>query len=75
MLLKRVVITGIGTINPLGNNCTEFFSGLDNGVSGASLIDRFDTSLFKTKFACEVLNFNFSDYGFDRKEEIGRAHV
>ncbi len=69
MLLKRVVITGIGTINPLGNNCTEFFSGLDNGVSGASLIDRFDTSLFKTKFACEVLNFNFSDYGFDRKEE------
>jgi 3-oxoacyl-[acyl-carrier-protein] synthase II len=68
MELKRVVVTGIGTINPLGNNIGEYFSNLDNGVSGASLIDRFDTSLFKTRFACEIKNFDPADYGLDRKE-------
>lgn len=69
MELKRVVVTGIGTINPLGNNTGDYFSSLDRGVSGASLIDRFDTTLFKTKFACEIKNFNPSDFGIDRKEE------
>lgn len=68
MPLKRVVITGLGTINPLGNNVEEYFSNLDKGVSGASLIDRFDTTLFKTKFACQVRNFNPANFGMDRKE-------
>lgn len=68
MQLKRVVITGIGTINPLGDNVQEFFKNLDAGVSGANLITRFDASLFKTKFACEVKDFNPSKFGIDRKE-------
>ncbi|MFA5325718.1 MAG: beta-ketoacyl-ACP synthase II [Bacteroidales bacterium] len=69
MFLKRVVITGIGTINPLGKNSGEYFSNLDKGISGAVLIDRFDTSLFKTKFACEIQNYSAADFGFDKKEE------
>lgn len=69
MSQKRVVITGIGTINPLGNNTTQFFSNLDKGVSGACLIDRFDTTLFKTKFACEIPNYRADEFGFDRKAE------
>ena len=68
MELKRVVITGLGTINPLGNNIQDFFKNLQDGVSGASLIDRFDTSLFKTKFACEVKDFDPTNFGIDRKE-------
>ncbi|MDD2491100.1 MAG: beta-ketoacyl-ACP synthase II [Bacteroidales bacterium] len=68
MQLKRVVVTGIGTINPLGNNITEYFNNLDNGTSGASLITRFDASLFKTKFACEIKNFDSEKYGIDKKE-------
>jgi len=60
--MKRVVITGIGTINPLGNNPEDFWNNLIKGVSGASLIDRFDTTHFKTKFACQVKNFNVNDY-------------
>ncbi|HNY05732.1 MAG TPA: beta-ketoacyl-ACP synthase II [Candidatus Egerieousia sp.] len=68
MELKRVVITGIGTINPLGNNVKEFFTSLDNGVSGAGPITRFDVSEFKTKFACEVKNFDPLQHGLDRKE-------
>jgi len=68
MQLKRVVITGLGTVNPLGNNVAEYFSNLEKGVSGAGPITRFDTSLFKTKFACEVKNFDPSQYGIDRKE-------
>ncbi|MDR2652271.1 MAG: beta-ketoacyl-ACP synthase II [Prevotellaceae bacterium] len=67
MELKRVVITGIGTINPLGNNVNDFFDNLIKGVSGAGLITYFDTTNFKTKFACEVKNYNPADY-FDRKE-------
>ncbi|MDR2292445.1 MAG: beta-ketoacyl-ACP synthase II, partial [Prevotellaceae bacterium] len=67
MELKRVVITGIGTINPLGNNVSDFFGNLIDGVSGANLITYFDTTNFKTKFACEVKNYNPADY-FDRKE-------
>jgi len=69
MQLKRVVVTGIGTINPLGDNIQEYFGNLDKGLSGAGLITRFDTSLFKTKFACEVKNYEPSKYGIDRKEE------
>ena len=68
MQLKRVVITGLGTVNPLGNNVAEFFSNLEKGVSGAGPITRFDTTLFKTQFACEVKNFDPGQYGIDRKE-------
>ena len=68
MQLKRVVITGLGTINPLGNNVQEYFANLEKGVSGAGPITHFDTTLFKTKFACEVKNFDPDQYGIDRKE-------
>ena len=67
---KRVVITGIGTINPLGDNVAEYFRNLDQGVSGARMISRFDTSLFKTRFACEIPDYDplrFPD-AMDRKE-------
>lgn len=67
MELKRVVVTGIGTINPLGHNVPEFFKALDEGVSGAAPITRFDASLFKTRFACEVKDFDPTKY-MDRKE-------
>ncbi len=67
MTLKRVVITGIGAISPLGNNVAEFWSSLLEGKSGAGPITLFDTHLFKTKFACEVKNYHQEDY-FDRKE-------
>lgn len=69
MQLKRVVITGIGTINPIGNNIAEYFGNLDIGLSGADLITRFDTTLFKTKFACEIKDYDPAKYGIDRKEE------
>ena len=65
---RRVVITGIGTINPLGNNSEEFFSNLDKGVSSAGPIDIFDTTLFKTKFACQVKGYHPGNFGLDRKE-------
>lgn len=68
MELKRVVITGLGTVNPLGNNIEDYFKNLNEGVSGAGLITRFDASLFKTKFACEVKDFDPVKYGIDRKE-------
>ena len=68
MPLKRVVITGLGTINPLGNCIEEFFENLDKGVSGASPIDRFDTALFKTRFACQIKDYNPANFGIDRKE-------
>lgn len=67
MELKRVVITGLGTINPIGNNISEFWDSLKNGVSGAAPITRFDASKFRTQFACEVKGYNPTDY-FDRKE-------
>jgi 3-oxoacyl-[acyl-carrier-protein] synthase II len=67
MELKRVVVTGLGAITPLGNNVEEFWQGLVNGVSGAAPITRFDSSKFKTKFGCEVKNFDANNY-FDRKE-------
>lgn len=64
---KRVVVTGIGAITPLGNTVQEYWTNLLNGVSGACPITRFDASKFKTRFACEVKNFNVLDY-FDKKE-------
>ncbi len=67
MELKRVVITGLGTINPLGLTPEETWKNLINGVSGAGPITRFDATQFKTKFACEVKNFDAGEY-FDRKE-------
>lgn len=67
MNLKRVVVTGLGAITPLGNNVPEFWKALLDGVSGAAPITRFDASKFKTQFACEVKNYDVSKY-FDRKE-------
>ena len=67
MELKRVVVTGLGALTPLGNTVPEFWNNLINGVSGAGPITRFDASLFKTRFACEVKNFNATDH-IDRKE-------
>ncbi len=67
MELKRVVVTGLGAVTPLGNSVPEFWDNLVKGVSGAAPITHFDTSLFKTQFACEVKNFDPSLY-FDRKE-------
>ncbi len=67
MELKRVVVTGIGTINPLGSNLKETWENAINGVSGSDLITRFDASKFKTQFACEVKNYDANNY-FDRKE-------
>ena len=67
MQLRRVVVTGIGTINPLGNTVEEYFANLEKGVSGATPITHFDASLFKTRFACEVKNYDPSNY-FERKE-------
>ena len=67
MELKRVVVTGIGAITPLGNNVEESWENLKKGVSGAAPITHFDASQFKTQFACEVKGFNAQDY-IDRKE-------
>lgn len=64
---RRVVVTGIGALTPLGNTAPAFWEGLINGVSGAGPITRFDAEKFRTKFACEVKNFNPEDY-IDRKE-------
>src|SRR5688572_26111977 len=58
MQLKRVVVTGIGAITPIGNNLKEYWNGLINGVSGADFITQFDASKFKTRFACELKNFD-----------------
>lgn len=67
MQLKRVVITGIGALTPLGNTAPEYWEGLKNGVSGAGPITRFDASKFKTQFACEVKNLDIFNF-IDRKE-------
>jgi len=67
MTLRRVVITGLGALTPLGNTVEDFWTALVNGVSGAGPITRFDASRFKTHFACEVKNFDMNEY-FDRKE-------
>jgi 3-oxoacyl-[acyl-carrier-protein] synthase II len=67
MELKRVVVTGLGAVTPIGNTVEEFWNNLVAGVSGAAPITHFNTERFKTKFACEVKNFDPSLY-FDRKE-------
>ncbi len=67
MKLKRVVVTGMGALTPIGNTLPEFWEGLVNGVSGAALIQQFDASKFKTRFACELKNFDPLNY-LDRKE-------
>lgn len=65
--LKRVVVTGVGALTPLGNTVPAYWDGLINGVSGADFIKQFDASKFKTRFACELKGFNPEDY-FERKE-------
>jgi 3-oxoacyl-[acyl-carrier-protein] synthase II len=67
MELKRVVVTGIGALTPLGNSVPEFWKNLVDGVSGADVITHFDASKFKTQFACEVKNFQIENY-LDKKE-------
>ncbi len=67
MELKRVVVTGLGALTPLGNNVNDFWSNLLAGVSGADMITNFDASKFRTKFACEVKNFDPTEF-MDRKE-------
>ena len=67
MQLKRVVVTGIGALTPLGNSAPEFWESLNKGVSGAATITRFDSEKFKTQFACEVKGLNVLDH-IDRKE-------
>ncbi|WP_026710118.1 beta-ketoacyl-ACP synthase II [Flavobacterium filum] len=67
MELKRVVVTGLGALTPIGNNIQEYWNGLVNGKSGAAPITYYDTEKHKTKFACEVKNFNVEEF-IDRKE-------
>ena len=67
MQLKRVVITGLGALTPIGYNVSEYWKNLEKGVSGAAPITHFDASKFKTQFACEVKNYNPTDH-LDRKE-------
>ena len=64
---RRVVVTGIGTINPLGESVAEYFANLEKGVSSAAPITQFDAHNFKTRFACEIKNYDWARY-FDRKE-------
>lgn len=67
MTLRRVVVTGLGALTPIGNTLSEFWEGLKNGTSGAAPITKFDATRFKTKFACEVKNFDIGNF-MDRKE-------
>lgn len=67
MQLKRVVVTGLGALTPLGNNVTNYWDALLKGVSGCGPITKFDATKFKTRFACEVRNFDAADY-IERKE-------
>jgi 3-oxoacyl-[acyl-carrier-protein] synthase II len=65
--MRRVVVTGLGALTPLGNNLHDYWEGLINGVSGSVMITRFNTEKFKTKFACEIKDYDSKTY-FDRKE-------
>lgn len=67
MNLRRVVVTGLGALTPIGNNVQEYWQGLSNGISGAGLITRFDATKFKTRFACEIKDYSPDNY-FERKE-------
>jgi 3-oxoacyl-[acyl-carrier-protein] synthase II len=62
MILKRVVVTGIGALTPIGNNVNAYWDGLVNGVSGAATITRFDATKFRTTFACELKNLDMNDF-------------
>jgi 3-oxoacyl-[acyl-carrier-protein] synthase II len=64
---KRVVVTGMGALTPIGNNVNDFWSNVIAGTNGAATISRFDASLFKTKFACELKNFDASQH-LDRSD-------
>ena len=59
---RRVVVTGIGAITPIGNNLKDYWQSLVDGISGADLITHFDASNFKTKFACEVKDFDVTEF-------------
>src|SRR5215831_15215450 len=67
MELKRVVVTGMGALTPLGNTVNDYWKGLINGVSGADMITLFDASKFKTRFACEIKNFEPTNF-LEKKE-------
>ena len=67
MALKRVVVTGIGALTPIGNTAPEYWEGLKSGKSGSAAITRFNAEKFKTRFACEVKNFDVLNF-IDRKE-------
>jgi 3-oxoacyl-[acyl-carrier-protein] synthase II len=67
MTLKRVVVTGLGALTPIGNTVPQFWEGLKDGMSGAAPITRFDATLYKTRFACELKEFDISNF-MDRKE-------
>ena len=67
MVTKRVVVTGLGALTPIGNNIEEYWRGLSQGVSGAAPITRFDASKCRTQFACELKHYRAEDH-FDRKE-------
>src|SRR5207344_1931186 len=67
MELKRVVVTGLGAVTPIGNTIDEYWNGLINGVSGADMITLFDASKFKTKFACEIKGFEATAF-LEKKE-------
>lgn len=62
MTLKRVVVTGIGALTPIGNNVQQYWEGLKNGVSGAARITKFDPEKFRTQFACELKNFDLNEF-------------
>ena len=75
METKRVVVTGLGALTPIGNSVPEFWTGALEGRSGAAPITRFDATKFKTRFACELKGFDPLDH-FEKSEvQIGRAHV
>lgn len=67
MELKRVVVTGLGALTPVGNTVSETWDNIKKGVSGAAPITHFDASDFKTQFACEVKNFKVTDF-IDRRQ-------
>lgn len=71
--MRRVVVTGMGALTPLGNDINSYLEGLQNGVSGADMITRFDATNFKTKFACEVKGFNPED--FMHRREVRRSDL
>src|SRR6218665_3045285 len=66
--LKRVVVTGLGALTPLGNTVPDYWEGLVNGVSGADFIQQFDAAKFKTRFACELKNFDAESFFANKKD-------